>query len=141
MTTTNATSSVTTRIAVGAALLGVVAWAAKSCAIAAAGGLGKSPLEGPLFLIGFVAVLIASAAYAVGLASHGAAWVRALAGVGGLVAGVAFILLLGAVVSVVQPAHPGWVWGEVNLWVSALATLAVCLRGAGVATLTQGLRA
>jgi hypothetical protein len=37
---------------------------------------------------------------------------------------VALIVIAGlthAVVTLVQPSNPSWVWGELNLWVAALA--------------------
>ena len=47
------------RLAVLAAIASVVAWRLKAVAIAIAGGLDKSPLESPLFVLGLVAIVVA----------------------------------------------------------------------------------
>ncbi len=49
-----------TRSAYVAALATVALWTAKAIAIAVAGGLGKSPLESPLFLLGLLACVVAT---------------------------------------------------------------------------------
>lgn len=115
------------RIALASAVVALVAWALKALAIGVAGGLGESAAEAPLFLVGFVAVLTGSAALGAAVAFGRPVWMKVLAGI----AGVATLLLVagigGSLVTVVQPDDPGWVWGEVNLWVAGIALLAATL--------------
>lgn len=115
------------RIALIAAGLAAVFWAAKVVAITLAGGLGESPAEGPLFLLGLVSILVAGGSLGVALTSGRQRGVRVI---GALVVIVGVMLLTGLaslVVSAVQPDEPHWVWGEINLWVGAVVVLAVCL--------------
>jgi hypothetical protein len=67
------------RVAMLAAAVAVVAWAAKAIAIWIAGGLDRSALEGPLFLAGFLSLLAAVAAVGVALAAGRATWLRVVA--------------------------------------------------------------
>jgi hypothetical protein len=116
-----------TRSAYVAALATVALWTAKAIAIAIAGGLGKSPLEGPLFLLGLLACVIATVLVgAATLADRSVGWRilgAVIAFVGVSVAGT----LVQVVVTAIQPAHPQWFWGEINLWVIMLGLLAAAL--------------
>ena len=112
----------TTRIAVIAAASAVVAWALKAVAIGIAGGLDKSPFEGPFFLIGLVCFVVAVCTLAVSAVSrHG--WFARLgavvAAVGGTVGVTAVIGLL--IDALVTSDH--WAWYELNLWVISLGLL------------------
>ena len=118
------------RIAVTSVLTCIGAWTAKAIAIGVAGGLGRSPLESPLFLLGLVAFVATVVLLALALSAGRGAVVRVLAVVGGIVAGVAFSVASNALVTAVRPADPSWVWGEVNLWVGAAVLLALVLAAA-----------
>jgi hypothetical protein len=116
-----------TRSAYAAALATVALWTAKAIAIAIAGGLGKSPLESPLFLLGLLACVVATVLVgAAAFADRSIGW-RVLGGV------IAFVVvciagtLAQVVVTAIQPAHPQWFWGEINLWVTMLVVLAGAL--------------
>ena len=113
------------RIALTASSVAVVAWALKAIAIAIAGGLDRSPAEGPLFVVGLVAALVGAGAFGVALAEGRSIGIRVLAGAAGVVTMVLLSLGIGALVTAVQPADPSWVFGEVNLWVGALTLLGV----------------
>lgn len=118
------------RIALVAALAAVISWTLKAVAIGTAGGLGESPVEGPLFFAGLISYVVATVAVGVALTRGRPTWVRALAGVVAAPAvGIGFNLTVGALVAAVQPADPlrHWVWAEVGLWVVALAGLAFVL--------------
>lgn len=115
------------RITVIASITAVSAWAAKALAIGLAGGLGESPLETPLFALGALALLVAVTSLGWTLASGRPVAVRVLASVGALIAGAACSLTVLALVSAfVSSDH--WVWGELNLWVTAVALFALLTR-------------
>ena len=113
------------RIALTASLVAVVAWALKAIAIAMAGGLDRSPAEGPLFVLGLVAALVGAGAFGAALPAGRSVGIRVLAGAAGVVTMVLLSVGVGALVTAVQPADPSWVFGEVNLWVGALTLLGV----------------
>jgi hypothetical protein len=115
----------TSRIALTASGAAAILWAAKAVAIDIAGGLGRSPFEGPLFFLGFAAILVAVVSLGLTLSAGRSRLVRGLTGAACILAAVLVSVLAGAVVALVRPAHPGWAWEEVNLWVLALATLAM----------------
>lgn len=114
------------RVALLGATGALVFWAAKAIAIGIAGGLDKSPLEGPLFLAGLLSALVGAAALGAWLLAGRPTWVRALGALGVIVLLVLSAGVGGSVAAALQPAEPGWAWGEVNLWVSA-ALLAVAV--------------
>ena len=115
--------------ALWAALAAATSWATKTVAIGVAGGLDKSPLEAPLFFAGLVWYVVAVAAIGVAATSGAAAWLRALAGVGGFALGLALTLAVDAIVGAFHSgAERHWVWVEFNLWVAALVALAVAVR-------------
>lgn len=115
------------RIALWAALAAAAFWAAKATAIGLAGGPGKSPFEDVLFLLGLLSFSVAAVALGVAVTPAARPWVRALAGLGVFVAGFAFAQGVNALVEALHPAggERHWVWMEVNLWVGALAVLAI----------------
>ena len=116
------------RIALWAALAAAAAWTAKSVAIAAAGGLDRSPLEGPLFFLGLACFAVAVVSLGVAATAGLPAWVRAAAGVGAFAVGFALTLAVDAVVEAVHaPGVRHWVWSEVNLWVVATVGLTVAV--------------
>lgn len=111
----------TTRMALTTALLAAGAWTAKAVAIGIAGGLGRSPLENPLFFLGLAACMVAMAACGVAWARRAAVPVRIAAGLGAVVAGWLTVVLVGALVGDRTAGH--WAWTELNLWVVAALTL------------------
>lgn len=131
----------TSRIARSAALAATIVWTAKAVAIGTAGGLGKSPLEGPLFFLGLLCFVTAAVAYGVSVTRGRPAAVRALAGAGVLVGGVGVVVAVqGTLAALGIEGH--WAWSELNLWISALLLLALTHRlpavaGHGVAETTD----
>jgi hypothetical protein len=111
------------RLAVISVLTCIGAWTAKSVAIGVAGGLDQSPLEGPLFLLGLLAFLLAVIALCVALTAGRPVGVRVLTVVGGVLAAAGFSYATNVLVTSVAPADPSWVWSEVNLWVGAILLL------------------
>ena len=114
------------RISVIAAITAVAAWGTKGVVIAIAGGLDKSPLESPLFIVGLVASVVAAGAFGVALAARRPAWLRALAGIIAVVIGAGTVLVVQTLVKAVLP-DTGWVEEEAGLWASALLTAAVII--------------
>lgn len=113
----------TTRIAVIAAATAVASWTLKGVAIGAAGGLNKSPLEGPLFLLGLACFVVAVCSLALSLVARPEWWAKG-ATVAGAVLAVAVIAAVSsiAVDTLATTAH--WAWGEMTLWLPSLALLA-----------------
>lgn len=126
------------RIALWAAAAAAAAWTAKSLAIGLAGGLGKSPLESPLFFAGLVSFVVAVVALGIALAPGVGTRLRVLAGVGAFVAGLLLTISVDATVGAFHAngVERHWVWTEFNLWVSALVALttAVALHRTGART-------
>lgn len=126
------------RIALWAAVAAAAAWTAKSVAIGLAGGLGKSPLEAPLFFAGLVSFVVAVVALGIALAPGVRTRLRVLAGVGAFVAGLLLTISVDATVGAFHAngVERHWVWTEFNLWVSALVALttAVALHRTGART-------
>ena len=116
-----------TRIALYAAVAAAVSWTAKAVAIGVAGGLDKSPFEGPLFLTGLLFALVASASLGVALTRGRPAWLRALSGLGAaLVLTVAGVVVAGGLVDALVAPEPQrhWAWAESSLWVLAALMVA-----------------
>ncbi len=114
----------TSRIAVIASVLAAVFWAAKAVAIGAAGGLGRSPAENPLFFLGLTSCVVAVVTLAVCATPRRAWWVRSAVGVA-VVLGLFVVvgLIDSAAHAVVDGDH--WVLTELNLWIAALVVLGV----------------
>lgn len=119
-----------TRIALIAAVVAASGWTAKSIAIGLAGGNDLSPLEGPLFLVGLIALLVAAASLGVALTRDQPLWLRAAAGLVGPLLGFAAAMAIDSLVGVIRGPSEGrhWVWVELNLWVIGLATLVLAVR-------------
>lgn len=112
-----------TRAALAASVTTTVLWTAKAIVIAVAGGVGRSPLEGPLFLLGLLACVVA------GVLVGAAFFVRRSPAWRTLGALLSFVVLtvVGGVVQALATsgaAHPPWWRGEVNLWAVMLTVLA-----------------
>lgn len=115
------------RIALYAAIGAAVAWAAKAVAIGAAGGLDRSALEGPLFLLGLVSGLVGAGALGVALTVGRPLWQRVAASALGIVVFLLVVAVTASAMAALTPADPGWVWSEVNLWVSAVLLVVAAL--------------
>ena len=112
------------RIALVVAAAVVLVWTVKALAIWEAGGLGKTSLEDVFFGIGFVTYVIAWALIGIAAASGRHIGVRVAAAVGGVVAGVALVMVLDSLADGL-PSSAGWVKEEAGLWAAALITLGV----------------
>lgn len=131
------------------ALIAAVGWTLKSVAIGTAGGLDKSPFEGPLFFVGLGCYLVAVLALGVAVTRRLPGWVRAAVGVLAVVVGIVVVSVIGAVVNAIEApsAERHWAWTEVNLWVMAIGALVLALavrerhtdRSSGAATPGRGL--
>jgi hypothetical protein len=114
-------TTITTVLTAGA----VVVWGVKALVIGLAGGLDKSPLEGPLFMIGFL--LFVSGVIAIGLAVTAGRGVaaRVLGAVAAFAVTAAVFLGVDSVVAGLAPENdPHWVWAEVQLWIVSVAAAA-----------------
>lgn len=115
----------TTRIAVIAATAAVVSWTLKSVAIGTAGGVNKSPLEGPFFFLGFLCFVVAVCSLALSIVGRREWWAKGAAVAGAVVVVAAGVVLSGIAVDTLATTDH-WVWGEMSLWLPALALLAGC---------------
>jgi hypothetical protein len=116
---------ISSRIALFASVACAALWAAKALVMAAAGP--GSPAEDLLFYAGLLALLVGGGAVGVALAGRRGVGIRVASGIAGVVAAYALVTIAGWLVGLVTPAHAGWVWGEANLWLSALVALGVTL--------------
>lgn len=123
--------TVTTCLTVGA----VGAWGVKALVIAIAGGLDRSPLEGPLFLLGLVLYIAGVIAIGWALTSGRSGQARALGAGAAFVMGAVLFVLVDAAVAGMAPDDPHWVWEEAQLWIASTATVLAwfALRGRDVA--------
>ncbi|MGH3456983.1 hypothetical protein [Aeromicrobium sp.] len=110
--------TITTVLTIGA----FVAWVVKGVVIALAGGLGQSPLEGPLFIIGLLLYVLGVAAIGLAVTVGRSTGVRVLGVVAAVAIGVLVTLGLDAIVASIEPADPHWVWEEAQLWIVSGAT-------------------
>lgn len=111
------------RFALLAAVVSVVAWGLKAVAIGAAGGLDRSPFEGPLYLLGLIAIVVAFAALGVAVAGQRSVIVRAVGAVLGVLVGFGLSMLSSVAATALVPDSAGWVQAEAGLWFSALLAL------------------
>ncbi len=124
------------RLAVIAAAAAVLVWAAKAVAIGLAGGLDKSPAEGPLFFLGLLCFVVAGCAFGAALTTGRPVAVRVLGVIAVAVVVILLSQIIGAVVATFAPpeSEAHWVWAEVELWIGALivlaATVTLARRGA-----------
>lgn len=101
-----------------------MAWAVKAVAIGVAGGLGKSPFEGPFFLLGLACFVVAVSTLAVSaVRRHG--WFARVAAVLGAVVGTVVVTALIGVLIDALTSSDHWAWYEMNLWVISLGVLGV----------------
>jgi len=111
-----------TRTALILAIAAAGLWSAKSVFIGTAGGLDRSPFEGPFFLAGLATFVAAAVALGSALTNGRPTWVRVVGGVVAPIAGIALSMVVNAVVGafVTTGADRHWVWSEVNLWVTVV---------------------
>jgi hypothetical protein len=117
----------TSRLALILAVTSAAAWTAKAVAIALAGGLGKSPAEGPLFFLGLVAFVAGAITVALALTARRTRGQRLVLVLAVLACVAAPMAVVGVAATALQPPRPGWVWGEVNLWAGAVTLLVVAV--------------
>ena len=110
-----------------AAVACALAWGLKAVAIGAAGGLDRSPLESPLFVLGLVAIGVAFAALGVSAAGGRSRAVVVAAGLLGVLVGVGLSALASIAAATLIPESAGWVQEEAGLWFSALLALGLTI--------------
>lgn len=113
------------RVALIAALTSAVMWALKGVAIGVAGGLDRSPWEGPLFILGLLAHVTAFGTLGAAITAGRSLPRRALAAAAGVAAGYVLSMLAAALAAGIMPASTGWVRSEAGLWLAALLAVAV----------------
>lgn len=115
-----------TPVATFAAVAAALVWAAKGTVIGLAGGLGKSPLESPLFALGLLAFMTAVVSLVWNSLAGRHTALRIGACVGAVVLGAAFAAVT---TPLFESLIDSWVGAELNLWILALALLAVVTAG------------
>lgn len=115
------------RVAALAAVGAVIAWGLKATAIAVAGGLDRSPFEGPLFFLGLILLLVAFVAAGLALAAGRGTVMKVLGALGGLLVGLVVFLFIEEAVGAMVPESAGWVKEEAGLWVASGLTAAAML--------------
>ena len=110
------------RVATYATIGAVAVWAVKALSIGIAGGLGKSPAEGPLFFLGMILFLTGVVAIGLAITAGRSLGIRALGVVGAVaVTLVVWLAIDTAIASLAPENDPHWVWAELQLWVIAVA--------------------
>lgn len=115
------------RVAAGAAVAAAGSWGLKALVIGLAGGLDRSPLEGPFFFLGLVLLVVAFAAAGIAATAGRPRPVRILGAVGAVLVGVAASLLVETGVGALVPESAGWVKEEAGLWATSVLTAALLL--------------
>lgn len=126
----------TTRIALISAAAAAVAWAVKAVAIGVAGGLDKSPFEGPFFLLGLAFFVVAVCSLALSVVGRREWWARLATVAGSVVLVLVGVVLSGIAVDTLATSDH-WVWSEMSLWLVSLAVLAGAARYSSRPGLTQ----
>ena len=111
------------RVATYATVGAVLAWAVKAVVIGTAGGLGRSPAEGPLFFVGLVLYVTGVVAIAVAVSAERKPAARVLVLLAAVAALFVVWLAVDTVIAALAPeddAH--WAWSEAQLWVLAVVT-------------------
>lgn len=96
-------------------------------AIWSAGGLDRSALEGPLFALGLVSLLVTFAALGVHVARSRPVWQRVVGAVAAVVIGVLVFLVVEEAASSLVAESAGWVKEEVGLWVAGILVLVLAV--------------
>ncbi|MGH3361863.1 MAG: hypothetical protein ACRDOM_05325 [Nocardioides sp.] len=109
------------RMATYATIGAVVAWAVKALVIGLAGGLDKSPAEGPLFFLGMILFTVGVVAIGLAITTGRSVGVRVLGVVGTVAVMFVVWLAIDTVIASMAPENdPHWVWAEAQLWVIAV---------------------
>lgn len=110
------------RVATYATLGAVLVWGIKAVVIGLAGGLDRSPAEGPLFVLGLLLYVIGVLAVGLALtAGRGVGW-RVAGMLGAFATAAVAFLVVDGIVAALAPPDPHWVWAEVQLWIVSVAT-------------------
>jgi hypothetical protein len=96
-------------------------------AIAVAGGLDRSPLEGPFFFLGLGLLVAAFVTAGLAITEGRKVAARILGTVGALVVGITVSGLVERVMGALVPDSAGWVQAEAGLWAISTITAAVLL--------------
>ena len=112
------------RLALYGAIATAMVWTFKALAIWEAGGLNKTDLEDLGWAAGTLLFLATWAALGVAFAARRTTLLRILAGVAGVVLGLAIFSLLDGAADLL-PDSAGWVQEEAGLWAAAVVTLLV----------------
>jgi hypothetical protein len=111
------------RVATVATIGAVLVWGLKALVIGLAGGLDKSPAEGPLFFLGMIVFLVGVVSIGLALTEGRGLAVRVLGVVVTIVVLFAVWLAVDTVIAAMAPEDdPHWVWAELQLWVIAVVT-------------------
>ena len=109
------------RVATYATIGAVSVWAAKALSIGIAGGLDKSPAEGPLFFLGMILFLTGVVAIGLAITAGRSLGFRALGVVGAVAVTLVVWLAIDTVIASLAPENdPHWAWAELQLWVIAV---------------------
>lgn len=111
-------------VAQSASLLAGLAWLTKSVAIGLAGGLDRSPWEGPLFVLGLAMAVVATVSLVIAATAGRSWWLRSVLAVAAVIASVLLTLTVDRTVHLVTDSEH-WVTAEVNLWFLATVLLAL----------------
>lgn len=114
--------SLLTRALVAAGVTAVM-FAAKALTVASGRENLDDPVASGFYYAGALALVVTFVLAGAGLAPRH----RGRGAVLGLVVGIVGGVAVAALAGVLLPADGSWVWGEVNLWVIAVATLVVVL--------------
>ena len=110
------------RVATYATIGAVAAWTVKALVIGLAGGLNKSPAEGPLFFLGMILFTVGVVSIGLAITTGRSLVVRVLGVVGTVAVFMVVWLAIDTVIASLAPANdPHWVWAEAQLWVIAVA--------------------
>ena len=111
------------RVATLATIGACLAWGVKALVIGLAGGLDKSPAEGPLFFLGMLLYLVGVVAIALAVTAGRGLPARVLGVVVTVAVGCVIWLAVDTVIASLAPDRdPHWVWAEAQLWVIAVVT-------------------
>ncbi len=118
-----ATTPRTARAALLAAILTAALWAADAVSIGVGGGAGDNIADFLLFLAGLACFLFAAVSLGLAWTAGRPTAVRAGVAVLAPLMGFALGLAVDTALRAVLPTDHSWVWGEVNLWVTAALLL------------------
>lgn len=119
----------------------LVLWIGDDLVIARRGHPSGGWLDTVLFLGGAIAMIVALAALGASLFAGRDRPRRVAGALGAVLGGVLLTLLVQGLVVTFQPSHPGWAWGEINLWVlMTVSALIIWTRPSAHATVVSDSR-